>query len=398
MHVYAQQGYGKTDKIETGLRAGHLSGVILSPRDESPDNIRAYAEKLRQEFADRATILFDPQFYATTISPARDGYLRAYSYFEPGLTRGSFISHADIHRYVENTLTYQTTLPTDRIIAPTILFADFRDPWSQIALSMAQEAITVHDQHGNTPPLLLSLVIDESALRNRDALDEFLDVITAWDVAGVYLIVRSSDPSYPAAVDETSLANLLYLVYVLGTINDFEVICGYSDVVGILEHSVGAKSTGTGWSNNLRQFSLARFQPATGGRRARARYTSAPLLNSILVVPELETAYQVGLISNVLSNTAYDGVMASGNPANSQWPPNIACLHHWQVLDEIARRVSSQGSVAQNLTTLENDIREAVATYRLLEQANVVFDPPSGLRNLGLWMRAIRSFRADVSI
>lgn len=398
MHIYAQHGWGKSDKIEAGLRARHLSGVILSPRDEQPDRMEALVNDLRDEFGKEIRILFDPQFYATTVVPARDRFLPDYPYYEPGLARGRFIAQADIHRYVENTLAYQTTLGLDRVIAPSVLFADFRDPWSQIALSLAQEAIAVHAGLGSAPPLLLSLVIDESALRNRDALDEFLDLITAWDLAGVYLVVRCNDPSYPALFDDGPLANLVYLVYALGHVNGFEVVCGYSDLVGLLLHAVGVSATGTGWYNNLRQFSLARFQPPRPQRAARARYTSSALLNSILVVPELEASDGVGLLGQVLSNTSHDGVMASGNPANSPWPLNIACLHHWEVLDSVAQLVSSQGSVAQNLAVLEDRIRQAAATYTLLEGAGLVFEPSTGPRNLALWRRAIASFRAEAGI
>jgi hypothetical protein len=357
-----------------------------------------YVGDLRHEFGDRITILLDPQFYATTVVPAHDGSLPHYPYYEPGLARGRFIAQADIHRYVKNTLEYQNTLPLDRIIAPSVLFTDFRDPWSQIALSLAQESIAVHAGLGSAPPLLVSLVIDESALRNRDALDEFLDIITVWDLAGVYLVVRCNDLTYPALFEEIPLANLAYLVYVLAEVNGFEVVCGYCDLVGLLLHAVGAKATGTGWFNNLRQFSLARFQPTTGGQQARARYTSTPLLNSILVLPELEACHQVGAIGQVLSTTSYDGVMASGNPANSPWPPEVACLHHWEVLHDVAQLVSSQVSVAENLAVLEDRVRQAAATYTLLEGAGLVFEPSTGPRNLALWLRAIASFRADAGI
>jgi hypothetical protein len=398
VHIYAQHGWGKSDKIEAGLRAGHLSGVILSPRDEQPNRMADLVDDLRDEFGEEITILFDPQFYATTVVPARDGRLPDYSYYEPGLARGRFIAQADIQRYVENTLAYQTTLRLDRVIAPSVLFGDFRDPWSQIALSLAEEAIVVHAGLGSAPPLLVSLVIDESALRSRDALNEFLDIITVWDLAGVYVVVRCNDPNYPALLEETSLANLMYLVYVLAKVNGLEVVCGYSDLVGLLLHAVGAKATGTGWFNSLRQFSLARFQPTTGGQQPRARYTSTPLLNSILVLPELEACHQVGAIGQVLSTTSYDGVMASGNPANSPWPLEVACLHHWEVLHDVAQLVSSQLSVAENLAVLEDRVRQAVATYRLLEGAGVVFEPSTGPRNLALWLRGIASFRADAGI
>jgi hypothetical protein len=360
--------------------------------------MRAYIDALRREFGTAVTILFDPQFYVTTVSPARCGNLPDYPYYEPNLTRADFIAQGDIERYVGQTLSFQATLPLDRMIAPSVRFSDFKGPWSQIALSLARQAIAAHCALADPPPLLLSLVVDETALRSRDALDEFLDIITAWDITGVYLIVRPNDPNYPALFEEVPLANLIYLVYVLAQVNGFEVVCGYSDLVGLLLHTVGAKAAGTGWFHGLRQFSLARFQPAGGGQQPRSRYTSAQLLNSILVVPELETAYRVGAIPHVLSNTSYDSVMTSGNPANAPWPLDVACLHHWEVVHEAARVVSSQASVSQNLVVLEDRIRQAIATYRLVETSGVVFEPPTGARNLAMWQRAIAGFRTDAGL
>lgn len=398
MYIYAQHGYGKSDKIETGMYSGDLSGVILSPRDEAPDRLSDFVGHLRSSFEDKVKILFDPQFYATTIAPVSDGYLPEYRFYQSGLTRAQFIAQRDIQGYVEKTLGYQADLGLDRLISPSVLFYDFRDPWSQIALSLGQESITFYEKIRGAPDLLISLVVDENALQNVESLNEFLDIISLWNVAGYYFLIRFNDLNYPALVEENSLTNLIYLVYVLAEINGFEVVCGYSDFVGLLLHAVGAEATGTGWSHTLRQFSLRRFIPSTGGRRALPRYTSDQLLNSILVVPELDSIYDVDLLDNVLSNTKYDDVMRSKNPANAPWPSNTACLHHWQVLSGIAKEISSQGSVAQRLTFLEDIIQQGLATYRLLEGAGVLFQATTGSRHLHVWLRAIQMFRQEAGI
>jgi len=398
MNIYAQHGYAKTDKIEVGLREGLLSGVILSPRDEHPDRMEAYINDLRDEFGDQVTILFDPQFYATTVLSARDRYLPEYQYYQPSLTRKRFSSASDVHQYANDTLTYQAGLGLERIISPSTLFEDFRDPWSQIAILMAEESIAAHNGLTDAPPLLLSLVMDENALRNIDALNEFLDIISILDVAGFYLIVRRNDPKYPAHFDERSLGNLIYFVYVLAEVNNFEVVCGYTDLVGLILQAVGAHATGSGWYNTLRQFSFRRFEPQTGGRPPLDRYTSGPLLNSILVVPELETIYDIGQIPLVLSDTSYGHVMDSGSPSDSPWPLSTACLHHWEVLARLSSQVTSRKSVVENLTDLEYKIQQARVVYGILEKGGVVFGSSTGPRDLVYWERAIESFRTDARI
>ncbi|MHB8927618.1 MAG: hypothetical protein ACYC9Q_08160 [Bacillota bacterium] len=398
MTVLAQHGYGKSDKIQTALREGVLGGLVLSPKDEEPSKMYDYIDLLRGEFGGNIAILFDPQFYATTIPSCRDGYLTGYPYYQPGLTRGRFISQSDIHQYALNALKYQANLNLSGLMSPAILFQDFRDPWSQIALSMLRESIDVHASLSGAPPLYLSIVVDENAFKNRDALDEFLDLVSAWDFAGVYLVVRRNDPNYPAFFEESVLANLMYLVYVLGKVNEVEVVCGYTDLAGILLRAVGARAIASGWFNSLRQFSLNRFLPATGGKQPRPRYTSAQLLNSILVVPELAAIHTLGMLPSVLSGTSRDSVMSGSNPANASWTPSTSCLHHWEVLSSQTRRFASQESISANLDLLRNTINQAIGLYRVLSAAGVPFEAATGPRDLEVWLRAVAAFRAEVNV
>ncbi|MFV2044890.1 MAG: hypothetical protein ACC700_16850 [Anaerolineales bacterium] len=398
MGVLAQAGWGKSDKIERGLQSGHLSGVILSPRDQTPASLAEFVQTLRGEFGENVEILFDPQFYATTVDNARDRHLPDYPYYRSGLTRANFISQQDVQGIAAGVIDYQTTLDLDRILSVAVRVADFNNPWSQIALSLALESVNAHSTIEGAAPLLLSFVVDESALKNREALDEFLDIISAWEVHGFYFLVKSDTAQYPPRYEEAWLENLLYLAYVLSVVNDFELVFGYSDLVGAVLHATGAKHIGTGWYNSLRQFSMNRFEPSTGGQARRPRYTSAPLLSSVIVVPELETISQVGLLANALTGTAYDNVMVAAGPANANWPLNVACLHHWQALHELMEHVVSQGSVDSRLTEVVNQIDSAEANYALLTGAGAVFDPTTGPRHLAAWKRAIRNFRADAGI
>src|ERR1700682_5377630 len=107
MSLYAQHGWGKSDKIERAIAAGSLTGVIMSPRDETPTNLSSYAAKLRTEFGRNLKIYFDPQFYATTIPYARDGRLADYSYYKPGLSRSNFSGMSNIHKYAKDVLSFE---------------------------------------------------------------------------------------------------------------------------------------------------------------------------------------------------------------------------------------------------------------------------------------------------
>jgi hypothetical protein len=396
--ILGQVGWGRGDYVEKGIDDGSLNGAVLGPRDADPSALATCAQSLQQRLKGRGRVFVDPQFYATTVTNARDGSLPDYPYYTPALTRASF-GPAQVGRYVKGVLDAQEQLEVDRWVSPTVLFYGFRDPWSQIALTMAQAAIgEAASRSRSTPkPLLLSFVIDELALRDRSALDEYLNTISTLDAHGFYIVIRRNDPNYPAAYEEDALVNLMYLTYVLSEVNDFEVVHGYTDLVGSLLLAAGADSVCTGWYSNLKQFSMSRFMQSKGGRQPRDRYTSQPLLSSLFVSPELEQVDAAGKLDQVLSSTGYDTVFKSG-PLGAHWPRRTACLHHWKVLSSLNAIISRDRGVVKRISTVEGLVRASQAIYAELISDGVTFEPFTGPRDGAMWLRALARFRAEADL
>ena len=127
-------------------------------------------------------------------------------------------------------------------------------------------------------------------------------------------------------MDISAFANFLYFCHVL-SLNDYKIIVGYSDWPGFMLEAVGADFTACGWYQNLRQFSMDRFQPRDGGRRPRKRYSSYKLLYSPLLSPELQDMYKVGILNQVLSGSEYDDLIINGPAAgNRQWTDPVSCF------------------------------------------------------------------------
>ena len=398
MSIYVQHGWGKSDKIIRGISDNSISGVIWSPRDEE---LGALSPAINAHRTNPSVImLLDPQFYAATIPNPRVGKLPDYPYYPDSLlTRADFNNPQNIQDYAQNTINYQVTLSLDRIVSPTICFEDFQDQWSQIALMMANASINYHASISDIPPLLLSFVFTETALSSQSGLEDFLDAVSTLDASGIYLIIRRSSQAYPTSLEPNRLENLLYLIYALAHINEFEVICGYSDFESILLHAVGANAIGCGWYNNLRQFSFDRFQPASGGQPARPRYSSLQLLNSILFVEELDSIHYIGQLASVLSGSTYDNAFSNQQtPSNVSWPLDISTLHHWSVLQQATNIVQSGTSISQRLDISSSMIGQAEAMYQQLIRSGVTFDTPSSNRNLLNWRTALLNFRNRVGI
>jgi hypothetical protein len=394
LKLLAQQGYAKAGKIEAGLESSSIQGVILSPRYEKPDRLQAYVGALKKQFTD-AAVLVDPQFYATVMSPQRLGYLPLYdSYFRPELTRKDFIGQSKISAYVSSVLTFQEELEVDYWVSPGILFNAFTDGQSQIALALAEESFSYHQGVKGAPPLLLTFVVNESALHDTDGLFEFLDLVTSWDVAGFYILVARNTPKYPAPFEPRALANLMYLAYVLGEVNQREVVCGYSDLVGLPLVAAGATSLGTGWWNTSRQFCKDMFEESRGGRRPKARYTSLPLMSSILLIPELANAAEVLSLEQILSGTHEDQRLRRGI-SDENWPPDVACLHHWQVISQALAGLD-RPTAAERIELLDEQIRKSLRLHDELRRLGVPFESAAARSQLTQWIQAVDIFQTEL--
>ena len=391
MSILAQHGWGKTDKIERGLQDGSIQGIIASPRDEIPDNLRHFLTAIASNHPETERFV-DPLFHIGMLPSPSDGQLWKYDHYHRGLNYLSF-SPADIGRYVAETLDWQGELDVTKFVSPTVMVDDLSGRWSQIAMNLAQEAL---QQHDGSKPILISVVVDEEALTQRNIVDAWLDEITLLDTDGFYMVVRRSSDTNNQQFHPEILASLLKVCYSLAAVNEYSVFVGYSDFVTMLLHSVGVEGTGAGWSAGLKKFTLRRFTPATFGRQARSRYASLPLLNSIYIT-ELDGIYAAGRVSDVLSNSSYDARFSGpNNPENVPWPNDESALHHWAALSEIAN-AHTGGHLSDRLDLAQNQIAYAQMLYSQFARL-VLFRNETGPMHLDQWSDALDRFRADAGV
>ncbi len=394
MSVLAQHGFGKGQKLQAGLKQKTIGGVVLSPRDEEPADLVSLAKGLRSEFSE-AVLLMDPQVYASTVHNPRDRHLPEYPYYSSGLTRASFTTRL-IEKTVKACFAFQKPLPLTYFAAPAVSFATPEDGWSQIALQFAEEGIEQHARLRSRRPLLVSLVLEESALASRPALNDLMDSLTTLECAGFYVcLIRNSGTQYGPGMAADRLANLLYVVYALGEANEYHVIVGYSDWIGVLLHTVGAKYCATGWGLGLRHLQWARFEHGAFGRQPKERYSSVPLFNSIFL-EELDACWRAKRIEPVLSGVSQDKPFTATNPLNVQWPQEASTLQHWAALSK-ASRVTPARALTSRIADMEKRIEEAGTAYADLINAGIQFSQSTGPAHLQQWKAAIEAFRGAIS-
>jgi hypothetical protein len=395
MSILAQHGHAKSNKIEEALRNGTIGGIIYGPRNEKPDSLIRCIENIAVEFP-QALRLIDPQFYACTVAGGRTGKLDEYEYFNSDLSYRDLRTGNDIQRYVHAAIDFQLRTSVTHICAPTLAIDSLNDRWSALAVSFAEESIAHYRRVNDRRRLLVSFVIHEQALRDEGQVDEFLDLLTELSCDSFYLVLNHEASSYTQDENSDTLAGFLYLIYVLTQLNGCSVYVGYSDFISIVLHAVGAGATGSGWNQGERRFSMAKFEPKTGGRRAVPRYSSRPLLNSISITPEMDAIYELRYIRRILSGTRYDAQFRDHLPSTVDWPDRISALHHWETLHDLVEPMEGEATVTARIDRAVAQIERAQTIYGQLR--DVPFSPQSGPNHLVSWLNGIESFRSRAGI
>jgi hypothetical protein len=361
VYLLAQHGSGKTDKVEQGLVDHNVDGVVVSPRHESPTHLKGWVDSLRRDYPS-ALIMFDPEFYVGTFPGASEGRLPDYPYFRTDLRRRDFAGHDSLQAYASETLDYQISLVLDRLVAPTVYVDNLNGAWAQVALSLMSEARSYHKSLNTKTPLILQICIAEEVLQPGQDLDEFLDTLTAQsEIAGFYISVSRPSLAGDPAMSAEHLGCLMYLTHVLSAINGLETHLAYSSFLAVPLSAVGATSCSCGWFNSLRRFSILDLMPR-GGSHPREKYSSAPLLNSILRTPELTDMAGVLGMDSVFSHTEYDADLMK-HPDTAVWSPRTSALHHWAVLRQLVHAIESQGDLDSRLKLLSTMIGDAKSSY-----------------------------------
>lgn len=385
MSLYAQHGYGKSDKIQRGIEDGSIEGVILSPKSEKPENIKIFVNELKQ--CQNLDILIDPQLYILACNKADlIGKLGDYEFFTSQTINKKYLSiPSNVDNLVNRYFDFQINMNLNKIIAPSIIIENFDSRSSQIALTIANEAM----KQGSGMQILQSLCISENAFNDLNQVQDFLDIISLFNVKGFYIIIDRENVDNPNIINDNILTNIMYFMYNLSFINEFEVILGYGDFIGVPIYCTGINTIATGWFNTLRRFSSNDLISRDGGRRANKRYFSNKILNSLLILPEIFELSENRKLNKILSNSKYDSIMYN-DLSGSQWSDSINCLHNWYTMKSILDNIDNKNSIEQKVDYMIGLIGEAKLIYSELNED--FLDSKSKSKHLNIWEEALKNF------
>jgi hypothetical protein len=371
MKLFAQIGHGLGDKVMMGLAEKSIDGAIFSPKDLKRDTMMSRISEVRQNYPN-AEILVDPQFYVCLFanSPAINvGNITEWSCFRI-FRKGDLERSQTIDRILDEYLREVGDVDVTSVIAPNIFISQSLDSREAvIAKNFVRQAREVYDKTRDKRPLFASLIISREALQDRKEFEDFINDITMLEARpdGFYLIIASRSSEASSDIYHTDVIANWMLINLSLSINGFQVMNGYSDLLTPFLGVAGGAAGATGWYSNLRMFSLDRFFPSVGGRLPLIRYLSKLLLNRITISEkEALSAFVPGVLNHLPHDQEY-------NPEPDR---SREVLQTWEVLKSLNEELIDN-DVAKGLEKCLQAVSRAEQAYSEIADLGIVLDHKS---------------------
>jgi hypothetical protein len=395
MKLFAQVGHGLGDKVAIGLKEKLIDGAIFSPKDLKRETMVSRISEIRRDFPD-AEIMVDPQFYVCLFanSPAINfGNITDWSYFRT-FRKGELERSQTVDRVLEEYFKEIADLEVTSVLAPNIYISQsFDSREAVIAKNFVRQAREVYNKTGNKRPLLASLIICREALQDRKEFEDFINDITILDPRpdGFYLIIASRSAEALSDIYHTDVVANWMMFNLSLSINGFEVINGYSDLLTPFLGAAGGVAGATGWWSNLRVFSIDRFFPSVGGRLPIVRYLSKLLLNRITFS---EKEALIPFVPRVLNQLPHDqDYDREHSPEHSPEPERSReVLQSWEALKSLNEELSDN-DVATGLEKCLQAISRAGQAYSEIATFGIVLDQKSRDEHVLPLLDGLRQFR-----
>ncbi len=398
MKLFAQHGYGPGDKIINGFKDNTIEGVIFSARYAKAEKIHDDAKNIYSIFPE-AEILLDPEFYSCFFahqSDAKLGKLNEWDYFCPQ-RRSKLETSETVEKILKDTFKILIDEPLTSIIAPNIFIPrSFNSIEAVIAKNFIRKTKQLFEKTGDKRKVFATLAIDRNTLIDQAEFEAFLNDITVMDTPpdGFYIIVgggiidAETEITRSEIIHADVIAGWMMLNYTL-SINGFDVINGFSDILTPFLGCAGGYAGATGWWSNLRIFSMSRYiNSVSGGRLPTVRYLSNALLNRIT---HSERKAFVQLVPEINNNLPRDKDYEQGEPERK-----VEVLQAWEAIVQLNNNIASD--MGKNLKSLESMVDRAEKTQTNLAGYGLSINRESNREYVNALREAIQTFRRNAEL
>lgn len=398
MKLFAQHGYGPGDKIINGFKDNTIEGVIFSARWAKAEKIHEDAENINSIFPE-AEILLDPEFYSCFFanqSDAKLGRLNEWDYFYPQ-RRSKLETSETVEKILKDTFKILIDVPLTSIIAPNIFIPrSFNSIEAVIAKNFIRKTKQLFEETGDERKVFATLAIDRNTLIDQVEFESFLNDITVLDTPpdGFYVIVgggiidAGTEITRSEIIHADVIAGWMMLNYTL-SINGFDVINGFSDILTPFLGCAGGYAGATGWWSNLRMFSMSRYiNSVSGGRLPTVRYLSNALLNRIT---HSERKAFAQLVPEINNNLPRDKEYEEGEPERK-----VEVLQAWEAIVQLNNSIVSE--MDKNLKSLEDMVDRAERTQTNLAGYGLSINRESNREYVNALRESIQTFRRNAEL
>ena len=377
MSAYHHMGHDTENLIgENDLE--EFTGIILSPVNRSPENLRDHISVFREK--GDYDIVLDPQLY---FPRSERGFLREYSYFPSDFDTADTTSSPWWNNTMKLLTDFAINLNVSTVVSPVVQPKIWNTGYYSLCGSISQ---TLFESFQNSDIRVLSTIMaNVSELTDTNKVMEIASIISDTDSDGFYIIFVSDIEPRREFSDETELFGMMCLIKELENTRR-PVLVGHCSSEMLLFKAAGASACSTGKFFNLRRFTKSRYEePAIGGGQLPYWFE-----HSLLAF--LREADILRLLSENLQN------LVSTHHSNNHWSKEI--LSHFESKPEKAwlalswrqylswfGKIELELSTSDHIAIVQKWLKEAEENWRILDDIDLLFDEQ---RNDGKWLRSWR--------
>lgn len=352
--VWHQLGDRGQKIAEEQLQHGNGVGVVLSPRDLSADNAKAYSESYRSLGAE---VLFDPQFYIPENHSGQQGTYEELSEFRVSASKLIDNSHVELRKLETALKLMSQRYGCTGIVAPAVALEAGRPDSLQVNLSLL--AVAKSAANAMSLPVYGVVPVGRSLLNSDLELASVVARMTARRVDGWIFMADSGVDGY--CVDENCLKAIATSILRLAQ-TGVPVMHGCAGPLSLLSICFGATAVGLAHSKNMWRLPLARFlppDPSGGGGAAPPRVFSKNLWSSFVFPEELQPLPKE-LRERVITNSKWVSI----DPKDDNY--FVAQVSKWDTNKHLIYMI---GSVVSELQSVRNPRKIALQVLDILQEA-----------------------------
>lgn len=272
MGAYHQMGHTSWNLVGEDELAD-FSGIVLSPVNDSPEQVIERLGRLRESVNHRKEIILDPQFY----KPSSDrGRITSWPHFSNDLDTADLGDIGWWRKRAEKLTEVAHEIKADSICSPAYIPRVFGRGYYEFIVRCAEETAKIAAPENID--VLISALVNFTDLGQKNQAETIASNLTSTSISRIYLVILGGNQPREHHTDLDSLTGLLRLIRLLEEAGT-KVLVAFCGLDMLLWKAAGATSVATGKFFNLRRFIPERWDDLKEGGQIVAYWTDEQLIS-----------------------------------------------------------------------------------------------------------------------